>query len=329
MAKFGVIDLGSNSIRLVIYDVDAQAIRIAKSLFSSGKKAKPEGGKGNKITKSDFQVLLDEKKIAGLSSYVENGVLFQKGIDVASETVSDHLDRAKNVGCKNVGIFATAVLRNCENSKDAVKQIERATARRIMVISGKEEAHLDYVGAFCDRESEDGTLIDIGGGSTELARVKKNEDFHCVSIPQGCVSSYAQFVKMVFPTKKEEVAIEAALTDKLSDLVEIKDYAGDKAFGVGGSIRAAAKMQRAIDSLGKTPKQLYLTTIEDQLKLMEDDPATFAHLAAQAVPDRMHTIGCGLVMLRTLLKLFGTDSLEICRFGVREGYLIKHMLSKD
>ena len=145
MSHYGVIDLGSNSIRLVVYDVKSNV-------------SKP-------VAKKDFKSVINEKKIAGLSAYVQDGVFTQDGINRAIEVLEEHLKRARNLDCERICIFATAVLRNCSNSKEAVRAISDAIKLPIDLLSARDEAHLGFVGATCDRTIESGTLIDIGGGS--------------------------------------------------------------------------------------------------------------------------------------------------------------------
>lgn len=144
MARLGVIDLGSNSVRLVVYETKREDA------------AKP------------FRTLVDEKKMAGLAAYVTDGALSSAGIARAVTVLSDLLKLADNLNCARVDIFATAVLRNCANSKAATAAIETAINHRVRVLSAREEAHLGFVGASIGTPLAAGTLIDVGGGSTEL-----------------------------------------------------------------------------------------------------------------------------------------------------------------
>ena len=139
MARLGVIDLGSNSVRLVIYEARKDA-------------AAPK----------PFRILADEKKMAGLSAYVVDGQFSTAGIERAA---GDHLKIARNLSCDRVDIFATAVLRNCANSAFAVAAIEEAIEHPIFLLSGEEEADLGLAGARIGQELGRGTLVDIGGGS--------------------------------------------------------------------------------------------------------------------------------------------------------------------
>lgn len=306
MPYFGIIDLGSNSIRLVIYEVKDDT--------------RPP------FTKKDFRSIINEKKIAGLSAYVQDGVFSRAGIDKAVDVLSEHLRRARNFDCRQTRVFATAVLRNCANSEEATSSISKQIGLPIEILSAYDEAHLGFVGATCDRNIERGTLIDIGGGSTELTAVEDGVDSCGVSLGQGSVSSYAQFVNMILPTRDEMIAIEDAFRSRLRELGDLAPYRATRIYGVGGSTRAAGKMYGTAFGTGKRADVLELHQLDALLALLARDPHTFAHLAVKAAPDRLHTLAPGCLIAITLMRELGASSLEICKYGVREGYLIKRIL---
>lgn len=308
MTRYGIIDLGSNTIRLVAYDV-----KKASGVFDA----------------KSFSNLISSKKTVGLSSYVEDGVLGQAGIDKAVSALKSLLVRADLLKCDKVGIFATAVIRNCANSKKATAEIEKRIDCPIDVISGKEEALLDFAGATCDRQVKRGTLVDIGGGSTELVAIKDGAPKVPVSLDLGSVAAYKRFVARVIPTPGECGHIGQAMAKRLEGLAETNAYKCETIYGVGGSIRAMGKMHGALGGSRKATKLLRAEDVNAMLSLMEDDPSTFAHTIAQESPDRIHTIGSALVIIHTIMEAFGASSIEICKYGVREGYLIERMVSKE
>ena len=306
MQRIGIIDLGSNTVRLVVFDVERHF--------------------GRRLRPREFREVLNEKTVAGLSAYVVDGAFTSAGIKRAVGALEDHLVSARNVGCKQVHVFATAVLRNCSNSKQAVREIEQATGLSVNVISGEEEAHLGFVGASIAQPLEEGLLVDIGGGSTELTRIKGGRDVASVSIPQGSVSSYARFVSLVFPTPDEREAIREAFSTRLGD-----DAASlgscPQAYGVGGGVRAVAKMVGCMAGHEKAVKQLAPENVDAVLALLDRDPSQFAHLAVKAAPDRLHSLVPSAIILQECLTAVGAESLTMCKYGLREGYLLERVLS--
>lgn len=301
MARLGVIDLGSNSIRLVVYETKKTDA------------AKP------------FRTLVDEKKMAGLSAYTASGALGEEGVARAVAVLRDLLKLAGNLDCDRVDIFATAVLRNCTNSTQATSAIEEALGCAVRVLSSREEAHLGFVGASIGTPLDAGTLIDIGGGSTELTALRADGDHDGISIPFGCVLAYADYVRCVLPTPAECRAIAEAFRKKLDALPNLEAYRSERIYGIGGSVRAVAKMVAAVWG-GARPKIIRRADLEGLTDLLQGDVSAFAHRAVKAAPDRVHSLVPGMIILRTLAEELGATEVVPCKHGIREGYLVTFMM---
>lgn len=303
MARFGVIDLGSNSVRLVVYDV---------------KSASPA---------PRFRPVVDEKKMAGLSAYVADGRFTEAGIKRAVSILQSQLKTARLLNCERVDIFATAVLRNCENSAAALGAIEAAIEHPVSLLSAREEAHLGFAGARIGQPLDAGTLIDIGGGSTELTALRSDGgDADGVSLPQGSVSSYAQFVSLVLPSPAECARIDEAFRTQLAQLDTLAPYRSEHLYGIGGSVRAVTKMQAQALNAPAKPPVIAREWLDALFVLLEEDPSGFAHGAVKACPDRVHTLVPGMVIVRALMEALGARSVTVCKHGIREGYLLERML---
>ena len=147
--KFAIVDLGSNTIRLSVYNT------------------LPEGG---------FDLLFSEKEMAGLVSYVHGGVLSPEGIQRACGAIRDFQALLRQFDLDAPHVFATASLRNIRNTEEAVEQIRAATGVGVDVISGELEARLGYYGARTATDLQDGAMFDIGGGSAEVLEVRAGEE---------------------------------------------------------------------------------------------------------------------------------------------------------
>ena len=307
MLNYGVIDLGSNSIRLVVYEVKGN-------------------GPGDCAPKS-FKSLINDKVMAGLAAYVSDGVFTEAGIEKAASVLRGHAKRARYFDCRRLDVFATAVLRNASNCQEAVDAIEKRSGLSIALLSAQDEAHLGFVGATWDRTVERGTLVDIGGGSTELTRIDGGRDFDNASMGQGSLSSFARYVRGILPTATESEAIACRLRARLGALPDARAYRASVLYGIGGSVRAAAKMQAQAAGDIVRPKFMTADEIRAILEWCHEDPDTFAHTALKASAERIHTLVPGCVILLALFEELGAERLEICKYGVREGYLIERMLS--
>ena len=137
---YGIVDVGSNTIRLSIYKYE-----------------------NNKVV-----LLLNKKTMAGLAGYVKDGELSKAGIKRACEVLKAYKEIVENFQIKNVFVFATASLRNVSNTDEAVLRIKEETGFNTEIILGENEAIYDFIGASQVVDISDGILIDIGGESTEL-----------------------------------------------------------------------------------------------------------------------------------------------------------------
>lgn len=298
--NYGVIDVGSNTVRLCVYDVSAD-----------GRK---------------FKTIVNRKTMAGLAAYVQDGVLSEEGIGVAAESVRKCLKRAAYLKPVRVDVFATAVLRNIANSAQAISAIETAANCSIALLSEEDEAHLGFAGASSKDELVNGVLVDIGGGSSEVTLVADRKDVMRASLPLGSLSSYRRHVRDIMPTKEEFEAIQAEVHALLeADAHGMAEHRVRRLFGVGGSVRALAEVNAHLVE-GASDKDM---THDDVHRLVEDMFARrriFLDAVLHAAPERVHTIACGLAILTELFDDFDADTLHICSNGVREGYLIERIL---
>ena len=306
MANYAVIDVGSNSIRLVVY-----------SIPNDNQKA---------YRRSDFSSLANDKVMAGLAAYVSEGVFTPAGIKKATSTIKSHLKHASYFKCKRIDVFATAVLRNAQNSAEAIEAIEKGAGCKINLISGEDEALLGFAGASSETLIKNGVTVDIGGGSTELTRVEGGVDSDDVSLGQGSLSSFARFVRNILPAPIEMDAIACEFRGNLRKLPSLEPYKAPTLYGVGGSTRAAAKLVQQLDELQTRPREVKAEQVQQILRTCRENPSAFGHVALKASAERVHTMVPGCVILAELFRHLGADKLVICKHGVREGYLIERML---
>lgn len=293
----GIIDLGSNTIRLSIYQC--------------------ENGRGKLLT--------NRKVMAGLAGYVVDGELSQEGIQVACQVLEEYKALMKNLGFENLRVFATASLRNVSNTAEAVSQIQAATGLEVDVISGTEEARLSFLGAVQGQGPEEGLLIDLGGGSTELVKYRGREILSSCSLSLGSLSLYSRFVSRLHPTKSERKIIRAQVREQL----ERHDPAPlpiSHACGVGGTARAACKMANLVFERPQACRTITAKELHKLLKLLREPDRKTLGLLLKAVPDRIHTLVPGLIVLDTVAKTYALEDLTVSLCGVREGYLQDRVL---
>lgn len=291
-----VIDIGSNSIRMSLYEKQGQGIKR----------------------------LLHQKRMTGLIGYVENSVMPKEGLEVVCGVLADFEKILGNLHVENAAVFSTASLRNIENTEEAVRYIKEQTGIKVDVISGKEEAMLDFVGVTSFLKQDSGLVVDIGGGSTELVAFDDRRARRAVSLPMGSLNVYKKFVDDILPTQKEKRQIEGYVQTKLNEMEDWRGYRAKTICGVGGTLRAAGRLNQKI--LGREESSIRAEDIKEILKRLEKDAKK--HLL-RIVPERIHTMIPGLLILAGVIECFGCKRIEISRYGVREGYLFEKVLRRE
>lgn len=293
----GIVDLGSNTIRLSIYHWEGQ----------------------------DFRLLLNKKTMAGLAGYVQGGVLSDSGILVACRTLSSYRALLDNFQVSKMHVFATASLRNISNTGEAVETIRDVTGIPVEVLSGDEEAALSFKGAVLPGGVSTGLLADIGGGSFELVSYEDMSITSACSLPVGSLSLYTRFVNGLFPTPEERKAMRAYVEEQL-DRARTAGVRRNRLCGVGGTIRALNKL--SVDVFHKPPESRSMTAEElrELYKLLKKDGRDTLRQILHAAPDRVHTLVPGLVILNTVIKAYGVEQVTASASGVREGYLMDRVM---
>lgn len=288
----GIVDLGSNTIRLSIYQCEGTRCRL----------------------------LMNRKVMAGLADYVVDGEMSPDGVRVACEVLNEYKSLMRNLGFGNLLVFATASLRNVSNTAEAAARIQEVTGLSVDVLSGTEEARLSFLGAVQGTGPESGLLIDLGGGSTELVRYEGREILSTCSLSLGSLSLFSRFVSGLHPTKSERKAIRAQVEKQLRrhqpDLIPAAH-----ACGVGGTARAACKVANLLFQRSEDCRVLTAGDLRDLLSHLKDPCREDLHLLLKAAPDRIHTLVPGLIVLDTLARAYGLEDFTVSRCGVREGYL--------
>ncbi len=302
-----IVDVGSNTVRMNVYDVN------------DGK----------------LKVLFSKKETVGLASYVRGQYMSGAGVERVIQVLTEFRGVLDNLNIPEMHVFATAALRNVKNSQEAVEEINRRTGIQVQVISGREEAELDFMGAAIESNIKKGLLVDIGGGSTELVAYKDGSILSAVSIPKGSLNSYNKYVKGILPTKEERKAIKKDFVAKLDGL---RAFEGSNKYklicGVGGTVRAALKLDKLFFGESLAEDILPVAHIGYIIKAMEqkDNREKFLKnmsLLLDVVPDRIRTIMPGMIILYAVAKRFKCDAIMVTKTGVREGFMYNYVLAED
>lgn len=292
---YGVIDIGSNTIRLSIYQVVNQELR----------------------------QMFNKKNVTGLAGYIDpTGYMSERGIEKAIQVLHEFKQLLKELALQEVFVFATASLRNIKNTEEVLTILQEKSGFAIRILSGKEEALFDYYGAVQTSIADEGILVDIGGGSTELVIYSGRKAVVAESIPIGSLNMYGRFVSELIPSKDEIKKIRKATKQALDTVLLPQDLISTAILcGVGGTLRSACKLNNDLFHEPVENRQFPEERIEMMLKMLSDGKKNSLTKILQVVPERIHTVLPGMAILDTMLKYYHVETININDYGVREGYL--------
>ena len=300
IVKYAIVDIGANSIRMNIYDIDTQT--------------------------GEFTVCASARSLLGLAAYAKNGTLTNDGVGKLFAVLREFLARANSIPCDRFSAFATASLRGLSNSKRILREIKSGLGIDIEIISGEAEAGYDHAAIrYRFPETEKGILIDMGGGSTEIVHFNGDRVANAVSLPIGCVMLGKNFTsctkKDPFPTEAEMEKIRTYVKTILGTHPVFRGLGGT-AFLIGGTARAAAKLslsenESLFDGYAFTAERLKKTADTAFCDIREG-----GKWLRETVSDRITSIIPGLVAYLEICEYMALSDFIISNAGVREGYLI-------
>lgn len=296
--KCGIVDVGSNTIRLSIYHWEGQT----------------------------FKLLMNKKEMAGLAGYIKNGLLSDSGILVACRVLAGFKALLRNFDIADLYVFGTASLRNIVNTEEALETIEAVTGIKVEVLSGADEAAFSFLGATVGGGAPgSGMLADVGGGSTELVAYRDGAITSGCSLPMGSLSLFTKHVSGLFPTKEERKAIRSDVKKEL-EKAKTAGLRCSHLTGVGGTFRAAAKLCNDLSGADPDNRIIPAGEIHALYKgLKKGDQDTLRQIL-RSVPDRVHTILPGLAILTAILDAYEVSTVSVSACGVREGYLLRRVM---
>lgn len=299
----GMIDIGSNTIRMAIYLIEG----------------------------SHIEMLLKKKHTVGLASYLKDNVMQPEGIDKAAEILNEFRGFLTTFQITQVTAFTTAALRNAENSREAVAEIERRTGFSIRVITGDEEAEFDFIGATHNLQNDSGLLIDIGGGSTEIVSYRDRTIRYKTSLPIGSLGLRTRYVTELLPSASECLAMRSEAGRMIENLDMPVSMSETAVVGIGGTFKGATALYNAMFNQPASNVRMETRRFMTMISALQRDQGMTQELAIllmRTVPERIRTIVPGLILADVLARRFHGKVITYSNSGVREGYIYDQILGK-
>ena len=290
--RVGVVDIGSNTVRLVVYDVPN---RLPIPIFNE----KAQCALGSGLGKS--------------------GRLNPKGVDEALRSLARYARLAGAMGVDRLELVATAAVRDASDGPAFVARVERICGLPVHVLAGAEEARLAAVGLLNGLHGADGVLGDLGGGSLDL-----------VSLDMGAVGRFATLplghLRLAEESGGDRAKARALLEERLAAVPWLAEMGGRTIYCVGGSWRALARI-----FIDQTHHPLhvvdnYAISFFNARKLAD----LMAHLSdstLDALPGpsrpRLQTLPFAAAALAALLQAAKPREVVFSAYGMREGQMLE------
>jgi exopolyphosphatase/guanosine-5'-triphosphate,3'-diphosphate pyrophosphatase len=293
--RVAAVDLGSNSTRLLVADVaDEQIDEVVRRL---------------KITRLGEGV--DERKR-----------LLPAPIARVRNVLTDFRREAESLGAERTLAIATSAVRDAENGEAFLGEVEWSYGFTTRLLSGHDEAQLTFRGASLARElAEDTLVLDIGGGSTELAVGGPDRLCFHDSLDLGGVRLTERFLNSDPPADEELAACASAVRALLAERVP-EDIRPRTAIGVAGTITSIAALALGLEEYDPDKVHGHLISrdgVAAQLDRLASMPLAERREIPALDPDRAPVIVAGTVILSEVLGHFGLDGLEASERDILDG----------
>ena len=299
--RVAVVDIGSNSTRLLIADVDEGRI--------------DEIERQSRVTRLGRGVDL-------------SGQLSAEAIEAACEAIADYVGICGDAGAEQIDAIATSAVRDASNGGAFVAELRERFALSARVLDGEEEARLTYMGATAAHPPAEPTLVvDIGGGSTELIVGTGREIAFHASLQAGVVRHTERHIASDPPTALELEALAADVRALIDNAITGQPgTAAHAAIAVAGTPTSLASIELGLEPYD--PKQVHgrtLTLASIQRLLSQLASSSLAKRAEipGLHPDRARSIVAGVVILVETMRAFDLEQIEVSEHDILYGVAIE------
>jgi len=292
--RIGIIDIGSNSIRLVVYD---------------------------QLKRSPVPIYNEKAMCALGKGLASSGVLNPEGVEMAKETLRRLLAMGRNMEITSLYVVATAAIRDAKDGPDFAKYLEETYDIEIDTISGDKEAKLGAHGVCSGIHKPEGITGDLGGGSLELVWIEKGQLKHQTSLLLGSL-------RMIDESKGDRGKLRKLINKRFDELNWLDEHRGQTFYAVGGSFRALAKMHLARENYPLRILHEYTVETKPFLKFVRDiaemDDDKLEKFPG-AVGRRIPALPGAAMVLEHIIEHAQPERIVFSTSGIREGYLYEKL----
>lgn len=303
--RLGVLDVGSNTVHLLVVDAHPGARPIPDS---------------------------SHKSVLRLMRYLtDDGAISDEGITAIVDAIRAAVRAGEAAGIDELLPFATSALREATNGAAVLALIAAETGVELQVLSGVDEARITFLAVrrWYGWSAADMLLFDIGGGSLEIAAGGDEYPEVALSLPLGAGRSTIGFLHDDPPTQTQMDALRAHAASVLDDALPA--FAGlPRAAHISGSsktIRSLARLAGSVvDGVGSLDRTLLRRAqLDDWIPRLARIPADARPALPGITVDRTFQIVAGGIVLSEAMRAFGVRELEVSPWALREGILLRYL----
>ena len=297
--RLGVLDMGSNTIHLQVVD------------------AHP-GARPTPASSQKFELRLTE--------YLDrNNHITDEGFDLLSHAITEVLKHAKEFECEEILAFATSAIREADNGEKIITDLRRIHSIDLQILSGDEEAQITFLAARRWLGWSAGRLLvlDIGGGSLEMAIGNDESASSTLSLPIGAARMTREFLNGDPYTSKSIKALTQYSQEMISQSVagELAEHNADRIVATSKTFRTLARLtDHWYKDGGKFLEREALAAAIEKLK---DLTNTQRSSLPGVSPSRAKQIVAGAIVAESVMKHLLIEKVEICPWALREGIVLK------
>ena len=304
--RAAIIDLGSNTTRLVIYEY--------------------EPGKWFNLTDEVREVVRLREGMGNTN--VLRGVAIERSLNALRmfRALCDAL------GVADVAVVATSAVRDAENSASFLARAEADTGWQLRILSGEEEGYYGALGAINSTGLREGFVVDMGGGSAQVIEVRNGEPDRSVSMPIGTLRLTELFLDSETVTSEQVETLQGFVREQLAPLDWFHAKPGDELVIIGGTIRNLAKIDQVRKEYPLGSVHTYRLSVEN-LNLISDElwrlPLKKRRALAGLHEDRADIIHAGALAYSEIFNYSAFPHATISRHGLREGVFYEKFLAEQ
>jgi len=303
--KVAIIDLGSNSIRMHIVQIN------------------DNGG---------YRILESAREMVRLSEGLQqSGELQAQPIQRTLDALEYFKELLEVYQVDEVHALATAAVRNASNQEVFIEEIRQQSGLNFKILSGEEEAYYDYLGVVNTVASDNFVLMDIGGASTEFVWVEDRTMKASVSLPIGCIVLTEKFSHIQSKKKRNQAAM-SYVDEQIETIPWIKEVRNLPIIGQGGTIRAMAMIDKQINAYPIKNLHNYHLTIGEVEQILDKILTTSDNKMTDIKglsPKRADLMSMGAIALYRFIVLTEAQDLRVSAKGLRVGYFYELYFRKE